>query len=493
MNDKKNTQTAAPDSIRNSQNPYCYISCDSNAGSRVAAICREIRAMGGDFRHDNGSLTGDEWLRQTTDRINGCHEYIVFVTKSLLARENRYVRNEFFFAKKAGKKMYAVMLDMITPDDVDESLKKWFGEINQRCGVITPSADASPRETAELMNETIHFSSVRQETPAPKSEEKSQSKPEQTDKTEGDEVSSDKKEPTAVLKRSNKKTALFIAIAAIAILAAVGIIFIPDLLMSDDPDDFIYDIIGDKVVISSLKNDELTSVKIPAKIEGKTVYKIGEAAFSGCANLKKVRISDSVKEIDSFAFLFCENLDDIKIPNSVTKIGESVFSDCTSLKSISIPDSVKEIGPSAFQGCTSLSSVDISDSVTSIKEAAFMNCTDMKKIQLPDSVKELGGSVFEGCTSLNKVKLSSSIPEICFSAFEGCTELTEIVIPDSVKEIGDYAFSGCSSLKKAEIPASVENIVDSAFSDCTELTIYGKKGSCAEEYAQAHDIPFKAK
>lgn len=494
MTDTHKNPDSSSDNRHAAKEKYSYISCDSSANSRVAAICREIRVLGRRICHDDGRLSDEDWRIQTTSRIDGCSEYIIFITKELMAQENRFVRNEFFFAKKAGKPMYAVMLDEIRPSDVDESLKKWFAEIGAKCTVISMPSNATSREIADLMNESIHFAPTKADiSPSPAEEQK-----EETVKNQKKDSAKSKPEgKTNQLKKINwktinRKTKIIIgaAAAAVVLLIVLGIWLIPEVTISDDPQNFTYDIIHNTVTITSMTDDELKSVKIPQRIEGKTVNKIGESAFSGSANLRKVRMANSVTEIQDYAFLFCEELNDVQISEAVTKIGEGAFSDCTSLTSIKIPGGVIEIGPSAFQGCTSLRSVNISDSVKIIGESAFMNCTDLKKITIPDNVTALGGSIFEGCTSLTDVKLPEKLTEIFFSSFEGCTELDEIVIPDSVKEIGDYAFLGCSSLKKAVIPASVENIVPSAFSDCPQLTIYGTSGSAAEEYAQANNIKF---
>ena len=491
MTDKNHNTTA--NQSHGTEIKYCYISCDSSDNARAAAICREITALGGKYCHDDGRFTGEEWRKQITDRITGSVAYIIFVSKALMARENRFVRNEFFFAGKAGKPMYAVMLDEILPEDIDGSLKKWYEEIRTKCTVIPASANASPAETAVTLNDSIRFSPAKTQAADSQDEGRHDPKNAKADqslqKSQNDKKDSDSK----VKLDSRTKIIILAAAAAVLLLTLLGIFLIPEWLISADPENFTYDIKGKNVIITSLKDDEMTSVKIPEKIEGKRVTAIGESAFSGSANLKKVRMADSVKEIQNFAFLFCEELDDVQISSSVTKIGESAFSDCTSLTSVKIPGAVIEIGPSAFQGCTALKSVGISDSVKIIGESAFMNCAEMKKIRIPDSVKSLGGSAFEGCVSLREVELSDSISEICFSTFEGCTELEIIVIPGSVKEIGDYAFAGCTSLKKAVIPETVENIVPTAFSDSPDLTIYGKAGSVAEEYAQANNIKFSAR
>ena len=80
----------------------------------------------------------------------------------------------------------------------------------------------------------------------------------------------------------------------------------------------------------------------------------------------------AVTSIGNEAFLKCEALTSIYIPNGVTSIGNYAFSECKSLSSIYIPDSATSIGNYTFSGCQSLSSIYIPDSVTSIGNYAFM-------------------------------------------------------------------------------------------------------------------------
>lgn len=61
-----------------------------------------------------------------------------------------------------------------------------------------------------------------------------------------------------------------------------------------------------------------------------------------------------IVNIGDRAFLRCNRLYQIILPDSITSIGNDAFSECTNLMSIFIPNSVTYIGASAFCGCTEL-------------------------------------------------------------------------------------------------------------------------------------------
>lgn len=71
------------------------------------------------------------------------------------------------------------------------------------------------------------------------------------------------------------------------------------------------------------------------------------------------------------AFIGCGNLEEVTLPEGLTKIGDSAFRDCANLKDIEIPATVKTLGHYAFYGCTGLTDVNISDGVTTIGNYAL--------------------------------------------------------------------------------------------------------------------------
>ena len=71
-------------------------------------------------------------------------------------------------------------------------------------------------------------------------------------------------------------------------------------------------------------------------------------------------------------------LDDICIPDTVTKIGTRAFLGCKLLKTVVIPASVKEVGEAVFGACPALQEIKIS------KKAP---CLRALKKMLPKTVK----------------------------------------------------------------------------------------------------------
>ena len=82
-------------------------------------------------------------------------------------------------------------------------------------------------------------------------------------------------------------------------------------------------------------------------------------------------IRKGTKIICDEAFMCCESLTDIVIPNSVTSIGDGAFWNCFSLTDIVIPDGVTSIGGGAFNNCISLKSLEIPDSVVNLNGNPF--------------------------------------------------------------------------------------------------------------------------
>ena len=102
------------------------------------------------------------------------------------------------------------------------------------------------------------------------------------------------------------------------------------------------------------------------------VTSIGEYSFEGCSKLAKIRLSNNLSSINDYAFSGCISLTDFTLPDdSLIDIKTGAFTWCEQLRNIVIPNSVELIEKYAFAFCTRLNTVIIPKSVTIIAENAF--------------------------------------------------------------------------------------------------------------------------
>jgi len=143
---------------------------------------------------------------------------------------------------------------------------------------------------------------------------------------------------------------------------------------------------------------------------------------------------EGVTNIKNAAFVYCDFLTSVEIPNSVTNIGVSAFRSCNSLMSIEIPNSVTNIGVSAFSSCRSLANVKMSNSVTNIGNSAFGSCSALTSIEIPNSVTSIGSNAFLGCSSLTSVTvLATTPPTLGAAVFPSSSDLKIYVPAESVE------------------------------------------------------------
>lgn len=106
------------------------------------------------------------------------------------------------------------------------------------------------------------------------------------------------------------------------------------------------------------------------------------------------------------------------IPEGATRIDDYAFLQCDKLVSVSIPNTVEEIGEGAFGSCKNLISITLPSSLGFIEEAAFFGCKGLRSIVIPNSVKMIDARAFAECTSLTEVHLPAGVA-IDPSAFNG--------------------------------------------------------------------------
>ena len=262
-------------------------------------------------------------------------------------------------------------------------------------------------------------------------------------------------------------------------------------------------------------NTEFYSEGLAYELSGDETYYI-VLGIGSCVDSKVVIPSTyknkPVKEIKAKAFLECDNLTSINIPDSVTSIGDSAFGGCNNLQEITlpfvgrsktkdtflgylfgasestenskyVPKSLKKvtitkatsIGAFAFSGCSSLTSITIGNSVTSIGWYAFEDCSSLTSITIPNSVTSIRSYAFSGCSSLqyniydNAKYLGNNYNPYLVLVEAINKDIINCTINSNIKIICSYAFSGCESLTRITIPNSVKSIGEHSFYKCSSL------------------------
>ena len=203
--------------------------------------------------------------------------------------------------------------------------------------------------------------------------------------------------------------------------------------------------------------DKLQHVSIP-----ESVTKIGGDAFYNCAALTEIELPKNLKKLGGSAFA-CSGLVRVELPEGLTATGECAFRGCAALTEVVLPNSLTMISRNTFENCTGLTSIAIPDQVTTIEWSAFEGCTRLTSVTLPAGLTVINTMTFRGCTALKNVNFPASLDTIMFKAFEGCTALESISLPESLRAVGLEAFLNCEALKSVNIPCNVKIIDTYAF------------------------------
>ena len=233
---------------------------------------------------------------------------------------------------------------------------------------------------------------------------------------------------------------------------------------------------------------------------GSALTSIQAHGMEGMVNLQNIDFGDAkLSNIDNFAFRFCENLQTLNIPETVTNIGRYAFYGCKNLTRLTIPAQVEHIGSYAFLGTQDMELYFANENLPAYLDENWdwdtkgyytgvtdvVQSGDYRYAVLPSgnvAILEYLGS--DSSVDLTQVNLGGQITIIGGSAFEGST-VQSIVLPDSLTAIQAQAFA-YSSLTSVTIPANVTFIGREAFAhtDLSKLTFAkSAKLTVIEQYA----------
>ncbi len=156
----------------------------------------------------------------------------------------------------------------------------------------------------------------------------------------------------------------------------------------------------------------LSALRIPSTISGKTVSAVADGLFSS---------------------LVLDELDEIVLPETVTKIGKESFSDCSEVQ-ITVKGALTELGESAFEGCDGISEVPLGEGLELIPFKAFASCAKLSTITIPASVRVIGENSFYKCSAMQTIVIYSKDLTVENSAFSDCDALKTIFFIGNAQE-----------------------------------------------------------
>lgn len=199
--------------------------------------------------------------------------------------------------------------------------------------------------------------------------------------------------------------------------------------------------------------------------------------------MPKVELAEGIKFIDNQAFYYCDHLQSINFPSTLTSIGYEAFRE-TDLSEVNIPGSVENIGSNAFYRNKNLKKLTFGEGLVNIEGTAFSECVSIDSIVCPSTLRTIGDATFSGCKNLKQISLNEGLVSINSYAFSGCTGLTDIVLPSTLEYCKGFAFNECGNIKTIEarsvLPPTTDGSCPLSGVDLTGVTLYVPSWSVGE-------------
>jgi hypothetical protein len=202
--------------------------------------------------------------------------------------------------------------------------------------------------------------------------------------------------------------------------------------------------------------------------------------------LTHVEIGDNCN-IGDFAFYNSVNLLDITIPHRVSSLGRRAFMYCDSLSAIVLPDGLYTINESLSNMC-SAKVVSLPDTLTN--KITFSSCYNLERVCLPRNVVTMVSTIVS-CMSLRHIVIPEGVASLGNNALANAHAIDSITIPSTVTDMsGNYMFNNDYSLRELHfLPTTPPTASSDTFSRLsTGCIIYVPQGSISA-YTSAANYP----
>ena len=234
-----------------------------------------------------------------------------------------------------------------------------------------------------------------------------------------------------------------------------------------------------KAVLEQKASGEIPPSKLTSLLDG-SITELTEQDLQGLtkirwyglyylSQLKSVYLPNTVKSIETQAFMYCQYMETLVMPNSVTYIGGSAFQGCGALN-VYYKGTLEQWVKINFHNNTA--------SPTGYVENVYINNEPLINLTIPDTITEISDSAFSGCRTLTSLTIGSGLTKLSKWVFVNCTKLTSVNFSENsqLRTIEQEAFATCTKLSNITIPSSVTSI------DAYALTIGSSSNKATIEF-----------
>lgn len=165
-----------------------------------------------------------------------------------------------------------------------------------------------------------------------------------------------------------------------------------------------------------------------------TLKSIHAGAFQG-TGIGEVDFPEGLESIGDLAFSGVKNLRRVILPNSCQRLGNMIFGEIDSLREIRFPEGISDIPWCAVWKCPKLETVRIPESVESIQYEAFCMCENLRSVDFPSRLRLIEGRAFY-CCPLDSIVFPATLERIEGSAFKYNPHLSKIYSLSPIPPVG---------------------------------------------------------
>ncbi|MBD5552346.1 MAG: leucine-rich repeat domain-containing protein [Lachnospiraceae bacterium] len=221
---------------------------------------------------------------------------------------------------------------------------------------------------------------------------------------------------------------------------------------------------GEAVIVGS---DIGGTISIPGEIDGISISGIGEGAFQGRTDIKKVVVEQGVRYIAEDAFAGCTEIEKLELGEDLLYIGEGAFFGNIKINELILPDSMAYVGKNAFADCTKLETISLPRwgyvDAYAFEGSAWQEKRDEEGLVIRGSC--FLGVRYDKSSTLEipyGITRTAAFKERIYALISQDIRYEEIVLPETLIELGAYCFQE-TQIQKIHLPEGLKTINEGVF------------------------------